>query len=256
MLSTSAYVLWIVPSILQSTIAYRMLTRRLHRGYPLFFAYTLEQILRFIILFYIFNRGTRNQYSYAYFGLEAVEAVLQVAVICELFVHVFRPYEGVRQLAAIVLRWAGVILLLIAIVVAAFSNGSDSDKGLAGFFALERSLEIFQGGLLFLLFVLASTLGLDWEQPGFGIALGFGVFMTVDLVAFTLRMELGMGSNAILSQIANAGFDCAVLVWLITLYTRKRVHQFEHQVRGWDVESWNRALLDLLRRSIGFARTP
>ena len=253
MLSTSGYLLWIVLPILQTTIAYRMLSKRQHREYPLFFTYTIEQIARFIILFYIFHRGSPNQYRYAYFGLEAVEAVLQVAVICELFVHVFRSYEGVRQLAGIVLRWAGVILLIIATVVAAFSSGSDSDKSMAGFFALERSLEIFQGGLLSLLFVLASTLGLKWEQPGFGIALGFGIFTSVDLAAFTLRFELGMGSNAILSQIANAGFDCAVLVWLITLYTRKRVHQFEHQIRGWDVESWNRALLDLLRRSMALS---
>ena len=250
MLSTYSYILWIALPVLQATIGYRMVIRRLHRDYPFFFAYTVEQVLRFIVLFYLFHLGTRERYRNAYIVLEGIETVLQVGVIWELFVRVFRPYEGIRHLAFILLRWAAVILMLVAALVAASSTGSDSDKVMAGFFALVRSLYLVQGGLLFLLFILSSTLGLGWEQPGLGIALGFGVFMTVDLVAFTLRMELGMGSNAILSQIANAGFDCAVLVWLITLYTRKRVHQFEHQVRGWDVESWNRALLDLLRRSM------
>lgn len=249
MLSTLSYFLWVVLPILQSMIAYRMVTRRLYRDYPLFFAYTIEQILRFTVLFYFFHLGTPRQYRNAYFTLEGIEAVLQLGVICELFVHVFRPYEGIRHLGFVLLRWAGVTLLLIAVLVAASSTGSDSDKLLAGFFALERSLEIMQGGLLFLLFILSSTLGLIWEHPGLGIALGFGIFTSVNLVAYTMRIQLGMGTHKVLSLISNAGFDCAVLVWLLALYARKPIHQFHHQVRSWDVESWNRALLDLLRRS-------
>ena len=253
MFSVLLYVLWIVPPILEGVISYCMVIRRLYRDYPLFSAYTLEQILRFGVLFYLFHYGTRNQYSYAFFTLEVVDALLQLGVICELFVHTFRPYEGIRELGAIVLRWGGVILLLIAVVVAASSGGSDADKLLAGLFALEQSLQIVMGGLLLLLFTLSSALGLSWRQPGLGIALGFGIVASVNLVTFTLRLELGMNSHQILSLISNAGYACGVLVWLIALYTRKPVHKFEHQIRGWDVESWNRALLDLLRRSMALS---
>ena len=250
MLSTSSYILWIALPVLQAAIAYRMVIRDLHRNYPLFFAYTVEQLVRFIVLFYLFHLGSREQYRNAYFALEGIETVLQLSVICDLFAHVFQPYEGIRHGASLLLRWAALILLLIATIIAASSTGSDSDKALTGFFVLARSVYIVQGGLLFLLFILSSALGLSWEQPGLGIALGFGIFMTVDLVAFTLRMELGMGSHSVLSQIANAGFDCAVLVWLVTLYTRRPAHHFEQQMPSWDVEAWNRALLDYLRRSV------
>jgi hypothetical protein len=248
MLRVSEYALWIVLPILQSAIGHRMWTRRLYRDYPLFFAYTIEQLVRFSILFYYYQLGTRDGYRHAYFSLEALEAVLQLAVICELFFHVFRPYEGIRELALALLRWAGVILLLIAVVVAASSSGADTDRILAGFFAMERSLEIVQGGLLFLLFVLSASLGLRWQQPTLGIALGFGIFTSVDLAAFTLRAQLGMSSHQVLSLIANAGFDCAVLIWLATLYSRRPVRQFKHYIPSWDVELWNQALLDLLRR--------
>jgi hypothetical protein len=248
MLSSLSYVLWAALPILQGVIAYRMVSQKVHRAYPLFFAYTIEQILRFMVLFYLFHLGTREQYRSAYFGLEGIETPLQFSVICELFVHVFRPYPGIRQFASVVLRWATAALLLIAVFVAAWHTGNQFDKLLAGFFVLARSLYLVQGGLLFLLLIMASALGMSWEQPGLGIALGFGIFTAVDLAAFTLRVELGKGSHAVLSLISNAGFDCAGLVWLIALYTRKPVHKFQHQVPGWDVESWNRALLNLLRR--------
>jgi len=119
---------------------------------------------------------------------------------------------------------------------------------LAGFFAMERSVALVQGGLLFLLFILSSSLGLQWEQLTLGIALGFALQTAVSLATFTLRAGIGISSHDVLSLISNAGYDCAVLIWLGTMYARKPVHQFEHRVQSWDVDSWNRALLDLLRR--------
>jgi len=105
-----------------------------------------------------------------------------------------------------------------------------------------------QGGLLFLLFVLSSSLGLHWKHETLGIALGFGVITSVNLATFTLRAQLGTASDDILSLIANVGYDCAVLIWLGTLYARKPVHQFSQHVPRWNVEAWNHALEGLLRR--------
>lgn len=248
MLRTVTYALWVVTPALQSAIVYLMSTRRLYREYPLFFAYSIEQLLRFAVLFYCYQLGIRDVYRHAYAGLQALEAVLQLGIICEVFYDVFHSYQGIRELGSAVLRWASVTLLLIAVIVAGLSSGSDSDRFLAGFFAMQRSLEIVQGGLLFLLFVLSSSLGLRWKQYTLGITLGFGIFTSVNLATFTLRAQLGMISQDALSVISSAGFDCAVLIWLFTLSAHKAEHHFEHRVQSWDVDSWNRALVDLLRR--------
>src|SRR5205823_5175597 len=217
------------------------------RDYPLFFAYTIEQLLRFLTLFYCYHWSTPITYRHAYFGLNTVEAVLQLGVISELFFHVFRPYAGISHLASALLRWAAVVLLLIAVLLAGLTSGSDSDLALAGFFAMERSLQVVQGGLLFLLFVLVSALGLRLRQPSFGIALGFGIFTSVNLAAYSLRVQFGMTSHEVLSLISSAGYNCAVLVWLVSLYAREPVLRKLH-IPSWDLESWNQALLDLLRR--------
>ncbi len=248
MLRILVYGTWLVLPPLQSAIACRMWARRLYRDYPLFFAYTISQLLRFLALFYCYQLGIRDVYRQAYLAAEAVDAVLSFGVICELSYHVFPPYEGIRQLGFTLLRWASVVLLLIAVLVAASSSGSDSDRFLAGLFAMERSVKIVQGGLLFLLFALSSTLALQWKHPTLGIGLGFGVVASVNLAAFTLRAQFGMANHHVLSLIANAGYDCAVLIWLAAMYPRKPIHQFERRVPNWDVQAWNRALLDLLRQ--------
>ena len=248
MLPILVYALWLVAPVMQSAVGYGMWIRRLYRDYPLFFTYTIEQLLRFLVLFYCYRLGIRDLYRQAYLGWEAVDVVIKFGVICELFSHVFRHYEGIRGLGSILLRWASVILLFVAVLVAATSPGSDSDRFLAGFFAMQRSVEIVQGGLLFLLFVLSSSLGLQWKHETLGISLGFGVISSVNLATFTLRAQLGMNSHDILSLISNAAYDCAVLIWLVALYARKPVHQFNQHIPSWDVESWNRALLELLRR--------
>jgi len=242
------YVAWVIAPMMHAAIVFRMWRRTFYPQYPLFFAYNIEQLLRFAVLFYWYQLGNRDAYRHAYAGLQAVEAVLQLGIICELFSHIFRAYEGIRELGSVLMRWASAIFLLIAVIVAAFSPSSDFDRFLAGFFALQRSLEIVQGGLLFLLFVLASFLGLRWPRHAWGIALGFAVFTGVNLAIFTLLAQFGIISQDALSLISGAGFDCAVFIWLLTIYAKESEHRFEHRVRSWDIDSWNRTLLDLLRR--------
>jgi hypothetical protein len=248
MLAVSPYALWLLASALQCAVAYRMWARRLYRDYPLFFAYTISHLLSVPIVLYCYRLGDRDLYRNAYSGLEILYTVLKFGVICELFSRVFRQYEGIRGLGSVVLRWGTVILLLIAVIVAASSSGSDSDRFLAGLFAIERSVELVQGGLLFLLFIFSSSLGLRWQHDAWGLALGLAVVTSVELAAFTLRAQLGPTGQDVLSLVSNAAYDCAVLIWLVALYAQKAEHHFEHRIQRWDVDSWNRALLDLLRR--------
>jgi hypothetical protein len=240
--------LWLLAASLLSAIAYRVWTRRLYCDYPLFSAYIAGQLVRFLALFYCYRLGIREIYRHVYLYAEVVDAVLKFGVICELFSQVFRPYEGIRSLVSPILRWASLILLLVAILVSVAGAGSDSDTFLAGFFAMERSVEIVQGGLLFLLFVLSTSLGLHLKHYTLGIALGFGVVTSVNLVAYTLRAQLGTSSHGVLSLISSAAYNCAVLAWTATVYRHKPVDQLAQPILHWDVESWNRLLVDFLRR--------
>jgi hypothetical protein len=47
----------------------------------------------------------------------------------------------------------------------------------------ERSVPVMQCGLAFLLFLVSVYFGVAWQRSLFGIAMGFGVFAGIELVA-------------------------------------------------------------------------
>jgi hypothetical protein len=242
------YSLWLLAVPLLSVIGYRVWTRRLYLDYPLFSAYIVGHLARVPVLFYFYRLGIRETYRHAYLYAELIEAMLKFGVISELFSRLFQSYDRIRSWVSVTLRWASVVFLLIAVLVAAASTSYDSDKFLAGLFGMERSVVIVQAGLLFLLFAVSSSLSLKWKPYAFGIALGFGVVTSVNLAAFTLRAGLGVSSDYVLWLISSAGYNCAALVWIVTLYADQPVHPQGPPVPPSNVESWNRELGDFLRR--------
>ncbi len=240
--------LWYAGAGLQGAIGGVMLWRKLYRKFPVFFALIVSQLLRFVILFSTFRAGNKLLYKEEFLALELVDAVLSFAVIYELFDLTFRAYEGIRELGWLVLRWASVVLVGVAVVVAFSQPGGDTDRFLQGLFALEMGIAVVRGGLLFLLFVLHAGLGLCWGRHAFGIAMGFGVLACIELVLFTLRHHYGSDANTVLSLINSVAYLCAVLVWLVMLLQPESVRRTPAKPGKWDIEDWNRALLEVLQR--------
>ncbi|MCU1296592.1 MAG: hypothetical protein JWO91_870 [Acidobacteriaceae bacterium] len=249
MLRTVIYVLWLAAFVVECVIARQLLIRRLFKEYPLFLAYVIEHIVSFICLFFCFHFGSRVAYRHLYMGWEAVDVVLKLGIIAELFAHVFASYKAIHHLGTTIVRIASVILVLCATVVALLSNIADPNNFLSKFFAMERSVEIVQGGLLFLLFALCYVLALEWKQPSLGIAFGLCIITSVNLAMFTLRAEFGSSSNQIFSLVSNVGYDLGAVTWLLTLYPqRDKGHSVAGTMPELDVSSWNRTLLELLRK--------
>jgi hypothetical protein len=243
------YALWLVVAPLQGAIAYRMWQRKNYREYPLFFAYTLEQLVRFAILFYCYQLNLRSSYMHAYAALQAIESILQIGIIFELVSDVLRPYEGIRQIGPVVMRMASVFFLFAAILVAGYSTGADSYKFLGHLFAMERSASIVQAGLLLLMAAASSVMALEWKPRTLWIALGLGLFTGVNLIGYTLRFHFGIGAQQSLSLVCNGVYDCAVMLWVYAFYAApKLVIEAPLPAAGWDVQSWNRTLSEMLHR--------
>ena len=58
-------------------------------------------------------------FFYSYWATTAVSVVLGFKVIHEVFLDVFRPYHTLRDLGSVLFRWAGLVMLMVAGVVAA-----------------------------------------------------------------------------------------------------------------------------------------
>jgi hypothetical protein len=250
MATSALYVFWIPALLLECAIVFRLFNKGLFRTYPIFLAYILAHILSFLSLFYAFHYATKDWYRQIYMGCEVVDVILKFGVIGELFSQVFSSYKAVHQLGTTVVRIVSVALVMAALLVAVVANPEDKTSLLSKFFAMERSAEIVQAGLIFLLFALCYMLALQWRQFSLGIALGLCIVTGIYLVVFTFRTALGKSSNQILALISTCGYDFGALIWLLTLYRDPQI--IGSPVRStrptWDVASWNRTLTELLKR--------
>lgn len=243
-----AYVLWIAPAALQVLIVSAMLKRRLVREFPIFFAYTTFHVVRAIALFLLRHQLASWDYFYSYWTAQAASSVLGFAVIYEIFSHVFRSHEALRTLGFMLFRWVAAVLLLVAVVAAASAPGSDTNQLMAGVVILERSVRVVQCGLLFFLFLFSSSFGLSWRHYVFGIALGFGLFASVELVAVTMRAHFGSVADATWSLVNSAAYNCTVLIWVGYLLGPQPAQRAVQMPPKAEIDEWNQALLQLIRR--------
>jgi len=180
--------IWILHPIVESLLAGIMIRRKLYRQFPIFFTYILSQILNFAILFPIYQRITThyNAYFYTYWAGAAVSLAIGFKVIHEIFVEVFRPYHTLKDLGTVLFKWAALVMLLVALVVAASSPASTRLPVTLAVVTVERCVRVIQCGLILFLLVFSRYLGVSWRQQSFGIALGFGGFAAVELGAVAL----------------------------------------------------------------------
>jgi hypothetical protein len=231
---------------LEIGIAFALVYRRMYRELPIFFSYTVFLAVRTVILLGL-ERGS-TAYFWAYWDGEVLSWALALAAIQEIAQHLFKPYPAVERLIAVLFRWGAGLLVFIAIFVAYAAPGTDTARLMQGIVVLERSVRIVQVGLLSLLFVLAGFLRLRWPHYVFGIALGFGIFCSVELAAITVRAHAGMPVHSLFAILKPAAFVVAQGIWLFYLAAEARAPARASAPESPEMEGWNVALLELLRR--------
>ena len=240
------YVFWIAPAVLLAALATVMRIRRLDGEWPAFFAYCAFSAVRAPILFWAYHRTTA--YFYYYWVAEAVSTILVLAAIYEVFLHLFQSYGTNARLAQSLFRWVGAALVLAAVVTAMAVPGNDVNRLMAASLVVNRSLLLVQCGLLLFLFAAAAYLRLSWRSHAFGIAMGFGVFLGVQLAEVAVRAQVGLISEQALNLVKMASYNCAVLVWMRYVLAPEKAAVTATAPVATGVESWNRALLQLLQR--------
>jgi hypothetical protein len=71
-----------------------------------------------------------------------------------------------------------------------------------------------QLGLFLLLMLLCRIFRNCWRQQVFGIALGFGVFASVELILVSTVMWYGNSHAAIISLLKSTAYNAVTLVWI------------------------------------------
>lgn len=239
----SEYLFWFASPALQVLIAAVMIKRNLRRDYPMFFNYTMFQIVSHALMF-VFWKVSYAYYYYAYWTASAIGILLGFLVIREIFLEAFRPYEALRELGEMLFSWSLLVLVLIALV-SAFSQSSPGDGRI--FVALitgERSIRILQCGVVLFMFVFSRYLGVSAKHQLFGIALGFGSFAAIEMLALFLWKQYGLISDFTLRTVISTAYFLAAGVWLAYSLAPVRSRRTEVLPQS---ERWNHALAGVLR---------
>jgi hypothetical protein len=208
------YSLWFAHPALQAMLAGVMLWRKLYRTFPVFFSYVVFQIVVFALTFPL--RGARfyTVFFYVYWATTAISVILGFRVIHEVFLDVFRPYHTLRDLGSVLFKWAGLVMLLVAGVVAASTASATEDPVPTGIMTLQRSVRVVQCGLVLFLLVFSRYLGTNWRQKSFGVALGFGAFAGIELSLVALNATADHVFNQVLSSFINmSAYNLTILIW-------------------------------------------
>ena len=102
-------------------------------------------------------------------------------VIHEVFQDVFRQYHTLKDLGSVLFKWAALVMLLVAFVVAASSPSGYEGPIVQAIVTVQRCVRVAQVGLILFLMVFSRYLGSSWHQRSFGISLGLGVSAAVEL---------------------------------------------------------------------------
>jgi hypothetical protein len=212
-LESTFQVLWFAHPLLQSAAAGVMIWRKLYRKFPIFFAYLISQVFFFGIIYAAYTWGSYREYFYGYWTCSIISLIIGFKVIHEIFLDVFRPYHSLKDLGTVLFKWAALVMVLVAIVVAASSSVSTDGPLVESVITVQRCVRVIQVGLVLLLLVFSKYVGVSWRQFSFGVSLGFGTFALIELLVVALHGSDRVSQAA--GDFANmATYNLCIAVWL------------------------------------------
>lgn len=234
--------LWCAQPILQSVVAGIFWRRKLHKQFPVFFSFLIAQIVIFGLTFPLYGREDTYKWYFWLFCIgDCVSALLGFKVIHEIFLNVFRPYHSLKDLGTPVFKWAGVVMLLVSVVVAA-SNSFGQDPIIHALTTLQRSVRMVQFGLIIFLMLFSRFLGVSRKETSFGIALGFGVIAGFELMLLALYAG-GLVHPGYFNFVNMLSYDLGIVVWLV--YSFSNAAARDASLNHLQTQRWEQSLADI-----------
>jgi hypothetical protein len=237
--------IWLAANALQVLLVAVLLIKRTWTRFPVFTAYACFNLFEAGITYALSGNGML--YFYSYWICQGIATILGFAVLFEIFRALFSHHEALRKMANFMFRGALAFLVVLGVVVIAFQP---ADKTMIGsvVMVVAEAGRIIEVGLLMFLFLFSTAFGLHWKAPIFGIALGLGLFATVDLINVTLRSHFGNRTADVLNVARGIAFCLSVLMWATYVFAPERVTSTNEVPERAELEQWNQAVLELINR--------
>jgi hypothetical protein len=249
--------LWFAQGIGLLFLTVLMFRKKLHREFPVFFSFIAVEFADCWLAMPL-KALSYKAYFVEVWLLTLITTILGFAVLREVFQHIFRPYEALRNFGNMLFRWSAGVLVLIAIVMTLSSAPVMSSPLLNFILTLDRSVRLMQCGLVIFMYLFARQLGLTERHRVFGISIGFGVFASIHLITVTLSALYPASSGQSILYLLNVPYQFAwlvtVIIWAVYMYRpepeRRRATVLELP------ESWNHTLAGIKNENADSAFLP
>ena len=247
----ASYYLWIAPHILLGIFLICLLWRRLQRKLPIFVAYVVFELVQFILLFTIFLHSPFPAAIYRWTLVvgTGISSILELGVIYELANELLLSRSSLGS----ALRPALQIILALLLLGAAIGSGAFSGISVQRvtniFEMIDFSSNLIEAGMVLSLFIFARALRVSCHNWVAGVALGFGVSASIDLVSAALRAEWGKRAFVAADLTQMAAFHVCVVIWLVSLFLADRTPPFtDAKLKISDLELWDQELQRMVPR--------
>src|SRR3954466_13936463 len=236
------YALGAAPALVQIAIVVAMFRNGSRKRFPMFWTYTLYQILLTATLMVFFQFG-EMEYFLAYWAGAAMSAFLGFAVIYECFSEAMKPYDTLRDLGRLLFRWTAIVMVIVGVVFALSTpGGTESTVMVRNILILERAIRIMQCGMLLLLYLFSHHVGISWRNQLFGVVLGFGIYASVNLLMYSLRSRLGEDWNTSASILNALSYLVTTGIWAGYMWAPAAERTLVRSEAPLILERWNTEL--------------
>jgi hypothetical protein len=206
------FVLWAVLGIL-------FWNKGLHRRFPAMGYYlalrAISGPLMLLLLYAASRPGSPARYHLLYkiysidfFVTYLAAAVLLFFICIEVFRSALAPFPGISRLAIVIFRWAALVSLILSLSSISFAHGSLHIVGAISY-SLMHSVSVLQLCMLAFLCLSMNALRLSARDFAFGIAFGFGLMSSGDLI-----VALGSSRIASLNDPVEFVYEALILLSL------------------------------------------
>ena len=175
---------------------------------------------------------------YIYWPLAILTDCFALGVMLAIFRDIFKPYEALRELGVVLFRWTLGVLVVVSLVTAlSAGDGKILDVFNKSSLMFDRGLQILQCGVVLFLLLTYKYLGISFRHRVFGIAVGFGVYAAVDLLALSVSTWAPANVVTIASAVANASAMVGYAIWLGYFFVpqpERRISEAMPESRRWE----------------------
>jgi hypothetical protein len=209
------YSIWWVGIALEMLLLIGAFRTKLAFSYPVFYTYISFVLLQSFLRLFVYHYRS-GWYSYVYWLTEFIAVILGCGIVYEIYRVGLASFPGTARMARQVLT------LLFAVALGKAIADASSDPRYwaeATTIDIERALRTVQAFAIAALVVLFLVYAIPFGRNLKGILFGYGMFIGVSIIWFTLLPSEGYQYRHLWSYLGPGTYDLALCLWTTYLWS-------------------------------------